>query len=298
MDAVKKIIKRNTSTRETIPSASPGYTTTNPSLKPLEPGELYADLTPGGWETARAAVAGRPVPIVCPQCKGTGVVFPRPENGVYYARGAAIKAVPCPLCARDTRQDWLANHSGLEGGERGSKMHDFRAIRFKERDKTAQRKQAKHLIEQAIEERHGLYSFWGDFGSGKSLALRIIVNEMRVLHLQEGYYASFAAIIDHLRGLFSRREDVGTYWDRLLRIPVLALDEVTRFDDRGWILDKLFVLVDTRYRLKASHLTIFATNDDPRKALPPEDGIGYLFSRMREGHLCELRGDVRSVVAA
>ena len=60
-----------------------------------------------------------------------------------------------------------------------------------------------------------------------------------------------------------------------------------------WACEKLFLLVDTRYQRQDSHLTLFATNDDPRKELPPAEAIGYLFSRMREGDLIELRGDMR-----
>jgi DNA replication protein DnaC len=227
-------------------------------------------------------------------------VFRFSQEQEFYAQGARPKAEPCGLCARDKRIAWLAAHSGLEASEMIKRVGDFRAIRFKDSaERTEQRRQARALIGQAVRDKHGIYTWWGDFGSGKSLALQVIVNELRETDLREGFYSSFSSIIDHLRGLFAKRADVGEYWDRLLRIPVLAVDEVTRFDDRGWILDKLFLLVDTRYRLRESHLTLFATNDNPRQALPPEDGIGYLFSRMREGrHLCELRGDVRSVVSA
>jgi hypothetical protein len=51
-----------------------------------------------------------------------------------------------------------------------------------------------------------------------------------------------------------------------------------------------------RYRRIESHLTVLATNDDPTKRLPPAESIGYLYSRMREGALCELRGDVREAI--
>ncbi len=123
-----------------------------------------------------------------------------------------------------------------------------------------------------------------------------MVNELRQ-QLVEGYYAPFALIVDHLRNLFATGQDSSTYWQRLLNIPVLALDEVSRFDEgRAWIRDRLFVLADTRYRMRRSHLTLFATNDNPRAALPTSDAIGYLFSRMREGRLFELRGDLRSAV--
>jgi DNA replication protein DnaC len=160
----------------------------------------------------------------------------------------------------------------------------------------AQRKRARVAMVQAIEKRAGLLTFWGDFGSGKTLAMQVVVNELREEHGIEGYYAPLAAILSHLRSLYNANADTSDYWQRLLGIPVLALDEVTRFrTDSQWQQEQLFVLVDTRYRRRDTHLTLFATNDDPRLSLPPEEAIGYLLSRMREGTLCELRGDVRAV---
>jgi DNA replication protein DnaC len=161
---------------------------------------------------------------------------------------------------------------------------------------TAQRKQARAALQEAVKRQCGLYTFYGDFGSGKTLALQSAINELRQ-EMVEGYYAPFAVIVDHLRDLFSAHKDTSAYWQRLLDVPVLALDEVSRFDDgRAWIRARLFVLADTRYRAKHSRLTLFATNANPKVTLPPDDTIGYLFSRMREGRLCELRGDLRSEV--
>jgi DNA replication protein DnaC len=191
---------------------------------------------------------------------------------------------------------WIAKHSGLEFEEQHSILDSFRVISAGDASHLPQRAAAKEAIQEAIRAQRGLYTFYGDFGSGKTLALQVVLNELRQA-MVEGYYAPFAAIVDHLRNLFSARKDTSAYWQRLLDIPVLALDEVSRFDDgRAWIRDRLFVLADTRYRLKHSHLTLFATNANPKAALPPDDAIGYLFSRMREGQLCELRGDLRSEV--
>jgi len=164
-------------------------------------------------------------------------------------------------------------------------------------ERMGQRSNAKKAIQEAIERRRGLYTFYGDFGGGKTLALQIVINELRQQQV-EGYYAPFAAIVDHLRTLFASGQDSSAYWQRLLDVPVLAVDEVSRFDEgRPWIRERLFVLTDTRYRQKNTHLTLFATNDNPTISLPTSDAVGYLFSRMRESkRLYELRGDLRSAV--
>lgn len=240
-----------------------------------------------------------PIANACPVCKGVGVVARPPKNGdSWYPLGTHASTVisACPICARDGRLGWLAKHSGLKPAERQNTLDSFMEIQSGNYEHVTQRRKARALIERAIHDKAGLFTFWGDFGSGKTLSLQIIINELRQADMREGYYAPFAVVIDHLRQLFATNQDSSTYWDRLLSVPVLALDEVSRFDDgRAWIRDRLFVLADTRYRMRHSHLTIFATNANPNAALPTTDAVGYLFSRMREGELCELRGDVRAV---
>jgi DNA replication protein DnaC len=190
---------------------------------------------------------------------------------------------------------WLAQHSGLQYDEQHTMLADYRTIGPPEY--MGQRLKAKAALQEAIQKQHGLYTFYGDFGSGKTLALQVVVNELRQ-QMVEGYYAPFADIIDHLFKLLEAGKGKSAYWERLLEIPVLALDEVSRFNENSpWVKERLFVLANTRYRLRSTHLTLFATNANPKAALPPDDAIGYLFSRMREGKkMFELRGDVRSVV--
>lgn len=244
----------------------------------------------------------------CPACRGLGWVVRPPVagDGLYdqmdgrgfFRSGVSLrdKMLPCRFCATDKRMAWLRDHSGLQPEEQGRRLADFQIVGAGDKRQAAQRVQARALIDQAIENHVGLFTFWGDFGSGKTLALQVAINELRDQAMTEGYYAPFSVIVDQLRQMFATRQDTTNYWDRLLSVPVLAVDEVSRFDEgRAWIRDRLFVLADTRYRMRNSHLTLFATNDDPRVALPTSDAVGYLFSRMREGQLCELRGDLRAV---
>jgi len=190
--------------------------------------------------------------------------------------------VTCPACSAETRLPWLRKHSGLELDEMGPKC-DQSVLR---------------AIEGMVQAPHGLVTFWGDFGSGKTMALQILVNELRELRQVEGYYATFATVLSHLRNLWSNGQDSSAFWERLLNIPVLALDEVTRFDNsKLWAQERLFDLIDTRYRKKATHLTAFATNEDPTVNLTVDDPVGYLFSRMREGAMYLLEGDLRQAMS-
>ena len=42
----------------------------------------------------------------------------------------------------------------------------------------------------------------------------------------EGFYAPFALILDHIRGLIRTNERTSSFWDRMMGIPALAVDEV------------------------------------------------------------------------
>jgi hypothetical protein len=205
--------------------------------------------------------------------------------------------IDCPLCSGGKRLEHIAEHSGLKQRERVVMLDDWKVPVIPDHPGwSAQRKQARQAIAQVIEEPHGFCTFWGDFGGGKSLALRIIVNELRERRGIDGYYALSAGVLDHIRTLIGAKGDTSAFWDRLLNVPVLALDEVDRFKVTDWAHEKLFVLIDTRYRQLDTHLTLFATNTDPRTNLPPEEAMGYLYSRMREGQRVWLRGDMRQYV--
>lgn len=251
-------------------------------------------MTPQGWENHRAELASVPARSLCPMCKGTGWLI-RNERAIETIQQAKDALMRCPTCGADTQRAWIRRHCGLEPSERQPMLHYWRT-NVGDETMSAQRKGAKQAMIDAIKGRAGIYTFWGDFGSGKTLALQIVLNQLREHHIVDGYYAPMELILAHLRALISQRQQSSEFWQRLLDVPVLAIDEVTRINATDWALSQLFALVDTRYRRRHSHLTLFATNDDPRQARSPEESIGYLFSRMREGVLVELRGDVRLAV--
>lgn len=239
-------------------------------------------------EAYRAEIYGVPQVPTCPACGGLGWVCLRsiPPGDPRFGQ-----LTPCTICGNNRHFQYITANCGLQGAELDNRLTVWRIDAAGSLGN--QRLTAYRAMEKAIRDRYGFLTFYGDFGSGKTLALQIMVNEMRYKQV-EAFYAPFALVLDHLRSLFNSDNRSSGFWQRLLDIPVLALDEVTRFHDTGWAQERLWLLADTRYRRIRSHLTVFATNDDPTASLPTSEPIGYLYSRTRQGQLVELRGDVRN----
>jgi len=216
------------------------------------------------------------------------------------------KLIPCPLCAGQDKQRWLSANCGLEPRERVITLARYETAfswpKTYQPDKAGalnrQRDDARRAITHALEIQKGIYTFWGDYGSGKSHALYVIVSECLQRNV-EAFYSTTAGVLDHLRTLIATQRqaqheaDPDRFWQRLLNVPVLCIDEVDRFNATDWAMSQFFTLIDTRYRRRNSHLTAFATNKDPKIG---DDEIGYLFSRMRESTMIRLQGDLRQMV--
>jgi DNA replication protein DnaC len=191
--------------------------------------------------------------------------------------------------------------AGLLESEQGLKLDDFQYVNWPksaDREKlNGQRKTAHDAMARVLQERHGWLTFYGDFGSGKSHALKILACEF-VRRGVPALYGNMADILQHLRDKIRETVAGDRYWLNLCDIPVLLIDEVNRYNATGWAQEQVFRLIDLRHRRIASHVTAFATNDDPHVMLAPgaEDGIGYLYSRMRRAPMLLLEGDVRTAL--
>lgn len=292
-----EVKQQDTTTQAVTPSAGPPALangqprTLNFSDRP----EFPSPITVKAMANYRAEMWQRPAEPTCPECGGAGYVR---AGDFAVGQPGFGKIEHCQVCNLDRRAKWLSDNCGLNEAERERRLDWWKSGDWQGEEleiaeiKKGQRRQARLMLHQAISNRFGFYTFFGDFGSGKSMALQIVANEAR-LKLVESLYSPFALLLDHLRSLYGQGEQSSTFWQRLLDVPVLCIDEVTRFNETPWAREKLYILADTRYRRRSSHLTLFATNDDPRQVLPVTEDVGYLFSRMRDGQLIELRGDMR-----
>jgi len=254
---------------------------------------------PIAWEAYQASKAGRPPKKLCPACGDQKFVL----TGDIADGG---KLIPCPMCAGQNKARWLSANCGLEPRERSITLANYQTEFIWPKSfpldtqgaLNRQRADARKTIVSALDKQTGIFTFWGDYGSGKSHALYVIVSECLQRNV-EAFYSTTAGVLDHLRTLIATQRqaqheaDPDRFWQRLLNVPVLCIDEVDRFNATDWATSQFFTLIDTRYRRRNSHLTAFATNKDPKIG---DDEIGYLFSRMRESTMIRLQGDLRQMV--
>jgi DNA replication protein DnaC len=77
---------------------------------------------------------------------------------------------------------------------------------------------------------------------------------------------------------------------RYQNFPLLALDEVDRFNKTNWAMEELFQLID--HRLNNSRCTTFIVTNTKITDFPPD--FGYMVSRLNEGLILDMGGpDVR-----
>lgn len=111
------------------------------------------------------------------------------------------------------------------------------------------------------------------------------------------FHEALAGLLDYLRQAFDPQaaSSFTARYERMLRAEVLALDEVDKCSMTAWADEKLFELVDDRYRRASECLTLIATNQrlcDRDKSgkvtktysvLPESRHSGAIMSRLLDG---------------
>ena len=226
-----------------------------------------------------ASKNGRHDEAPCPLCKGKGFL----TYDVPYGNPLFDAMPPCPMCSENRAPKALAAVCGLPP--------KLQTVTF---DKTVRHPGNAAAYDAALERARQPREFLtltGPTGVGKSCLLAAIVNEALSRRLA-AYYTTTADLLDLLRSSFQpgAETDYESQWERLKTVRVLTLDELDRFNQSDWALEKFFQLMSARFDYGHDRLTCFASNA----------GIdtfpAYLQSRMRDRQSClfELTGmDVR-----
>jgi DNA replication protein DnaC len=218
----------------------------------------------------------------CPHCRDLGVVAVEAPGNRYATRF-------CPYCSADRAAEAKVRATGLAGEARGWRLSGFRR-RF------GPAAAGLDAAREAVRHPAGFVTFHGGYGSGKSHLLAGVCNELR----ESGrtvHYTTLAGLLDYLRAAFDpeRGPSYTARYERMLAVDALALDEVDKASMTQWADEKLFELLDNRYRRAAECLTLVATNQrlcDRDQAgrvtrtysvLPQSRHAGAIMSRVLDG---------------
>lgn len=210
--------------------------------------------------------------LQCEICSGTGFVNVPAEatdhDTAWSAKGPA-KLVQCKRCnPMSSAQERLRSICRLEGDELGFTFQGYDVRAHGEKPLYAARETLKA---------NGWLTLRGEFGTGKTYLLAAIVNEA-IAQGRMAIYSTMADMLEHLKVAFKpgAEVDFDALWDNVLRCDVLCIDEIEKFAPTPWAQEKLFQMVNSRYRNWQETVTCFATND---LANCP----GYLKSRIMDG---------------
>ncbi len=179
------------------------------------------------------------------------------------------KAIPCSLCGNEDRQTALRRMCRLSAS--------MQAITFDNTVETPFNRDALATMRAQVENPQWFVTLLGPNGRGKTHLMTALVNAC-VAAGHPSVYLTTAELLDELRTTFSPKSnlDFSKLFDSAKNAKVLALDEFNRFNPTAWALEKLFELIEYRYRKGDELMTVFASNQTF------EDFEPYIASRMQD----------------
>jgi DNA replication protein DnaC len=151
----------------------------------------------------------------------------------------------------------LQKIDGLQDHERAINLAGFIQTKYN--------REAIAAVAAGIEQRRGLITLWGPFGTGKTGLMMAAVNACRDRDMA-AMYRTTADALAWLRAGFDQSARDGedfSYdkrWQLLTGAGCLALDEMTAFSVTPWAAERFERLIDERWRSMPELLTICAFN--------------------------------------
>lgn len=231
----------------------------------------------------------------CPMCG-----WPKGQKGfltVFVPVGHPLFGilVKCPACWEGHLPDHLKRLSGLS-----DRMLTW-ALKAMIRDPG--RRPARLAAQRFVCNPKGWLTVWGEYGTGKTYVLASIVNELRKQE-RAAMYVAAPDLLDAWRKAYDpdAPANFDTLFAKVRDVPILALDELGQVKMTAWGLEKLFQLLDYRYRESHQLGTVLALHFEPKSdcapaGWPPQ--ADAILSRVHEwpDQVVEMTGgDVRPVV--
>jgi DNA replication protein DnaC len=216
---------------------------------------------------------------VCPHCgrelQAEWVEFPPALQRKYAKQGEWYYHTCTPECEkkndqrewehmrRDARVATLRNRSGLSKRMRGYSFANFKPY-FSPSAARAAEKVENYLKswEENREFGKGLY-FCGGVGTGKTHLAVAVMNELMQRKRVPSLFVTVPEFLDNLREAYMiPGRDLDEWMDTVKNADLLVLDDLGSERPTEWVRERLFVIVNHRYREALP--TLFTSNIGPR----------------------------------
>lgn len=109
---------------------------------------------------------------------------------------------------------------------------------------------------------HGLY-FCGDVGTGKTHLAVAVMNELIARKRVPSLFVTVPELLDNMRGTYNNPgRDIDEWMDSVKNAELLLLDDLGAERANDWVRERIFVIVNHRYREELP--TIFTSNVGPK----------------------------------
>lgn len=217
---------------------------------------------------------------VCPHCgaelQAEWVEFP-PALQEKYGKPGEWDYLPCTaecekkndrreweLMRRDARVEALRERSGLSKRLKGFTFASFKPYVSHAATKAAERVE-KYLAEWEAnrEAGKGLY-FCGGVGTGKTHLAVAVMNEVIRKEKVPSLFVTVPELLDNMRGAYNKPgRDLDEWMDSVQNAELLLLDDLGAERPSEWVKERLFVIINHRYREELP--TIFTSNIGPKE---------------------------------
>jgi DNA replication protein DnaC len=244
-------------------------------------------------QSVRAWSAYRGVASVsdCPACSNTGLGSMSLEQAhreglIITSRWTHHVLIICPRCIHGQERMRLWRRMPAEG--EGIRLDNGSLQEVPDQD------QAYAAIQWLLEQRCGWLTLAGGYGVGKSMLLYATLNHLSADYGLHGRYLTAPDLLTQLRDGIGETTGISGRLKELIEMPVLAVDELDKFNPTEFAAEKLFQLFNERYQARAKSITLLGFNADRASRIPP-----FLRSRMADARfrLVMLQGrDLRRVM--
>ena len=166
------------------------------------------------------------------------------------------------LTRRDARVATLRERSGLSKRMKGYTLGNFRVVAS---DAARARMKVDEYLENWEENREagrGLY-FCGGVGTGKTHLAVAVMNELIRKRLVPSLFVTVPELLDNLRETYNKPgRNLDEWMDAVQNADLLVLDDLGSERVTEWVRERLFVIVNHRYREALP--TVFTSNIGPK----------------------------------